>query len=159
MRWRYLVACVLVGVAVSATVGAVTGVATALTGGASANGVDGGAASAVGSGLAGLIVGAALGALLGILSGAVTTVAAGGHRDRATVAVRAGSSAGVVHAAGLTGLAALSWGRPEVGGGSVALQVAGVVVPSLLAAVLSAWACAEVAGMEPGDLSPDGRSA
>ncbi|HSP59492.1 MAG TPA: hypothetical protein VLO09_00380 [Ornithinimicrobium sp.] len=152
MTWRYVVACVLVGVSVSATVGAVTGALAALVDGA---GAGGGAATAVGAGLAGLIVGVALGAVLGAVSGLLTTVVARGHRDRAPVALRAGLSAGTVHAAVLAGLAALSWGQAD--GGSAVLRVAGVLVPSLLAGVLSAWACGEVAGMEP-DASAAGRS-
>ena len=156
MRWRYVIACVLVGVVVSATVGAVTGVLAALTGGGPA-GADGGAGTAVGAGLAGLIVGAALGAVLGVLSGVVTTLVVGGRQGRGEVAVRAGLSAGAVHAAGLTGLAALSWGRAD--GGSPALETAGVLVPTVLAAVLSAWACAEVAGMTPDEPSAPGPAA
>ena len=152
MRARYLIACLLVGVGVCAAYGAVAGVAGALTGGAQDGPLLGVAFGAL---IGGLILGAALGALLGGVSGVVATLVARGTTDPATAAVRVGGSVLVtclvllLLVSGLGGSllgGGLGWAMP---GGT---RWVGVVVPSVLAAAVSAWAARSVADMaaEPG---------
>ncbi|WP_134773813.1 hypothetical protein [Ornithinimicrobium flavum] len=148
MRSRYLVACLLAGVATSATYGAVAGLAGSLTGGGDQAGPVLGVA--FGALLGGLIIGAALGALLGGLSGLVATAVARGTTDPRAAAVRVG---GTVLVTWLLALLALSGVSGSVLGGGSSWDLPGgerwvaVVVPSVLAAVVSGWAARSVADL------------
>lgn len=156
MRARYLVVCLLAGVAVCSVFGALTGVWTALTG-TPGDGADGGAGTgpllgvAFGSLLAGLILGAALGAVLGGLSGLVATAAARGTRDPGTAMTRVGLSVLLTYAVALLVLAGATGGLLLGGGLDWQLPDGwawlGIAAPSLGAAVLSGWAARSVATM------------
>lgn len=148
MRARYLIACLLSGVAVGASYGAVAGVVGALTSGPQEGPLLG---AALGALLVGLVLGAALGALLGGVSGVVATLVARGTTVPATAALRVGSTVLVTDlvllllVSGFEGSVLdgeVSWASPGGTG-----RVLGVVVPSVLAAVVSAWAARSVADM------------
>lgn len=147
MRARYLIACLLAGVGVGATYGAVAGLVGALTGGTEDGPLLGVAFGAL---LAGLILGAALGALLGGVSGLVATLVARGKTDPDAAAVRVG---GTVLATYLVLLLLVSGLGGSVLGGDLGwaapggLRWVGVVVPSILGAVVSAYAARSVADM------------
>lgn len=153
MRARYLIVCLLAGLAVCATVGAVTGGASVLLAGR--DGVDQPGpliGVAFGALLGGLIIGAAIGAVLGGLSGVVATLLAGGTRDPGAAALRVGLAVLLTYAValgllcGLTGGSALGgdlgWALPQGG------RWLGVLVPSVLGALVSAWAARSVADLE-----------
>jgi hypothetical protein len=148
MRSRYLLACLLAGVATSATYGAVAGLAGSLAGGSEQPGPALGVA--FGALLGGLIIGAALGALLGGLSGLVATAVARGTTDPRSAALRVGGSVLVTW---LVALLVLSGIGGSVFGGDASWTLPGgvrwvaVVVPSLLAAAVSGWAARSVADL------------
>lgn len=148
MRARYAIACLLAGIGVCAAYGSVAGLVGALT---SPTG-DLSLGVAFGAFLAGLLRGTAFGAFLGGVSGLLATVVARGTTDQGTAAVRVGGTVLVTYLVLLlllTGLAGsvlggdLGWALP---GG---LRWVGVVVPSVLAAVVSGRAARSVADMEP----------
>lgn len=150
MRARYLLVCVLAGLAACATYGAVAGAAGALTGGGAAGPLLGVAFGAL---LGGLIVGAALGLVLGGVSGVVATLVARGTTQPQRAAVRVGVSVLVTFVALLALISGLGgsvlggdvgWARPGL------QQWVGVVVPSVLAAGVAAWAARSVADMTDG---------
>lgn len=147
MRARYAIACLLAGVGVCAAYGALAGLIGALTAGEQDGPLPGVAFGAL---VGGLILGAALGAVLGGVSGLAATLVARGTTDPAAAAVRVGGTVLVTYLAllllvsGLGGSllgGGLGWAMP---GG---LRWVGVIVPSVLAAVVSAWAARSVADM------------
>lgn len=144
LDWRYLLVCLLVGVAVCSVVGAAGGAARALGagGGGSAGAV---AATLLAAGMAGLLMGAALGCVLGALSGLAATVAVGGRTDPRTVARRAGLAVAATYLVLLVVLAGLAdgtgWSAPT------ALAWVGVVVPTVLAGWGAARGAREVPGL------------
>lgn len=152
MRTRYLVVCLLSAVAVCSVFGALTGVVALLADSpddpAQAGSLLGVAFGAL---LAGLILGAALGAVLGAVAGLVATAVARDTRDPRTAMTRVGLSVLVTSALALLLVAGLSGGF--LPGGGLGWETpdgwawVGVVVPSLAAAVLSAWAARSVATM------------
>lgn len=148
MRGRYAIACVLAGLGVCATYGAVAGLVGALTSDAQAGPLLGVAFGAL---LGGLLLGATLGAVLGGVSGLVSTLVARDTTDPATAAVRVGGTVLVSYLALLLLISGL--GGSVLGGGlgwamPGGLRWVGVVVPSVLAAVVSAYAARSVADME-----------
>ncbi|GGK64657.1 hypothetical protein [Ornithinimicrobium pekingense] len=143
LDWRYLVLCLLVGVAVCSVVAAVGGVLRALLADSGASGGPGAVAgTVVASAVAGLLIGAALGCLLGAVSGVVATVLAGGRDDPRQVAVRVGLGVAATYLVALTVVAGLAggpgWQLPS------ALSWVGVLAPTVLAALVSARAAREV---------------
>lgn len=148
MRARYLITCLLAGVAAGATYGALAGLAGTLSGGTEQAGPILGLA--FGALLGGLIIGAALGALLGGLSGLVATAVARGTTDPGSAALRVGGS---VLGTWLLALALLAGVGGSVVDGDAGwappggVRWVGIVVPSLLAAVVSAWAARSVADL------------
>lgn len=153
MRWRYLVVCLLAGVGVSATVGAVSSLLTVIVAGREGADQPGTMAGvALGATVAGLLIGAAIGAVLGGLSGLLATLTAGGTRDPRVAQMRVGLTVLVTFLVSLVLVTGLR-GTSVVAGGQVGWELptgwawAGVLVPAVLAALVSGLGARAVATM------------